>query len=452
MKTLICELDNALSKTTFSTEVSAHNLRVTLSDQFSAISGHKHLADDSQSPTSKSFRLPLNDAVEHLISLKKAAGYQIIILSKASSKLLNSLRKSHPVFDEVVFDKNIPIDCREFEYVGTAKTDIETWRNAHKCYVVERASEVTTHLKTSGIDIEKSFKSVQLEPANALAALRPTQWLKNFLVFVPLITSQQLTDFVSLSNSVLMFIGFSLVASFGYVVNDLLDIQSDRAHVTKKYRPFASGDLSAHQGIAIGLTALLSAVAVSLSLPLSASLTLFCYLLLTVVYSAYLKTKIMMDVVALGALFTLRVMGGAEAIQSELSFYLLSFSIFLFASLGMIKRYAELLNLEKREKLNVKGRGYQVEDMAPVRIIGISMGYMSVFILGQYINSPVVTQYYNNPKFIWLLFPLLMFWLGRLWILANRGEVNEDPLIFTVKDRTSQLVFATAAVILFLAD
>jgi 4-hydroxybenzoate polyprenyltransferase len=242
------------------------------------------------------------------------------------------------------------------------------------------------------------------------------------------------------------------VASFGYVVNDLLDLQSDRAHPTKQFRPFASGDLTVRHGIAIGAVLLLLAGLACSVLPASAGLALLCYLALTISYSVYLKTKLMIDVVALGALFTLRVIGGAEAIQTELSFYLMSFSIFLFASLGMVKRYGELLNLQKRNKLAAKGRGYHVDDMAPVRIIGISMGYMSVFILGQYINSPVVTKYYSNPKFIWLLFPLLMFWLGRLWILANRGEVNEDPLVFTVKDRTSQLIFATAAVILLLAN
>jgi len=160
----------------------------------------------------------------------------------------------------------------------------------------------------------------------------------------------------------------------------------------------------------------------------------------------------MLDVVSLGGLFTLRVMGGAAAIQTEMSFYLLSFSIFIFSSLGMVKRYAELHNLQSRKLLSAHGRGYRVEDMAPVRIIGMSLGFMSVFILGQYINSPLVTRYYSNPETLWLLFPLLVYWLGRLWILANRGEVNEDPLMFAIKDKTSLLVAAVSAVILVLAN
>lgn len=156
--------------------------------------------------------------------------------------------------------------------------------------------------------------------------------------------------------------------------------------------------------------------------------------------------------VSLGGLFTLRVIGGAAAIQTELSFYLLSFSIFLFSSLAMVKRYAELHNLRAQNRLAARGRGYRVEDMAPVRIIGISLGYMSVFIMGLYINSPLITQYYSNPKMIWLMLPLLIYWLGRLWILANRGEVNEDPLIFAIKDRTSLVVLIVSAAMLIAAN
>ena len=187
-------------------------------------------------------------------------------------------------------------------------------------------------------------------------------------------------------------------------------------------------------------------------LPTPAAWALAGYLALTLGYSTYLKTKLMLDVVCLGGLFTLRVIGGAAAIQSDLSFYLLIFSIFLFSSLGMVKRFAELHNLQIANKLSARGRGYRVEDMAPVRMIGISLGYMSVFIMGLYINSPLITEYYSNPKVIWFLIPLLTYWLGRLWIIANRGEVHEDPLIFALKDSTSLLVAAISAVILVIAN
>ena len=249
-----------------------------------------------------------------------------------------------------------------------------------------------------------------------------------------------------------MFVCFSAIASFGYIFNDLLDLQSDRAHQTKCRRPFASGQLSALQGMLIGAILLLIAITGCFFVPSTSAWVLVAYLLLTMCYSVYLKTKLMIDVVSLGALFTLRVIGGAAAIETELSFYLLSFSIFLFSSLGMVKRYAELHNLQAMNKLSARGRGYRVEDMAPVRIIGISLGYMSVFIMGLYINSPLITQYYSNPKIVWFLFPLLTYWLGRLWILANRGEVNEDPLIFAAKDTTSLLVAALSAVTLIIAD
>jgi 4-hydroxybenzoate polyprenyltransferase len=180
-------------------------------------------------------------------------------------------------------------------------------------------------------------------------------------------------------------------------------------------------------------------------------MALFAYLALTLSYSLYLKTKLMLDIVALGGLFTLRVIGGGAAIQTELSFYLLCFSIFIFSSLGLVKRYAELKNLQNRNKQTARGRGYIVEDMLPVLIIGITLGNLSVFVMGLYIDSPLVNQFYNNPKLIWFLMPLLTYWLGRLWIITHRGMMNEDPLIFATKDKTSLLILAIAVVILYFA-
>lgn len=454
MRTIICELDNTLIKTELGSERFIFGAKKLLTQVLSSEFDLKRLKLESSEQQTDAPLLPVNNQVIELLSHKKQSGHQLVLLSSQSKAQVAEMLGDHPfdVITQPASSTDLTQKFGEFDYVGSQHTSDETWKNANERYVVDSSGNVSQKLGTLGLGVTNTFPSSQGSMRSIIKSLRLHQWLKNMLVFVPIITSQQLADTTALTSSIIMFFCFSFVASFGYIVNDLLDLQSDRAHPTKQHRPFASGDLTVRHGIIIGAALLVLAALGCTVLPGTAALALFCYLLLTISYSIYLKTKLMIDVVALGALFTLRVIGGAEAIQTEISFYLMSFSIFLFASLGMVKRYAELLNLQKRKKLAAKGRGYHVDDMAPVRIIGISMGYMSVFILGQYINSPVVTNYYSNPKFIWLLFPLLMFWLGRLWILANRGEVNEDPLIFTVKDRTSQLIFATAAVILILAN
>ena len=442
---LICALDGALLKTAYRSEQFLHNVKNKLDRLMSSNIDLQRLELERADTTISSFNIPFNEEVYDFLLQEKAKGRHIILDTKEPSETLHEVLAERNLFDQII-DYSINSLPEKFGYVGGTSTTEKIWSQATDKYRVGSKKLETLHsfngqFLTPGINLKQSIK-----------AIRAYQWLKNLLVFVPIITSQQLSNTTSLKNSLIMFGCFSAIASFGYIVNDLLDLQSDRAHRTKRNRPFASGDLSAKQGFAIGVFLLLIAAIGASFLPVASSWVLLSYLVLTISYSIYLKTKLMIDVVSLGGLFTLRVIGGAAAIQSELSFYLLSFSIFLFSSLGMVKRYAELHNLRAANKLSARGRGYRVEDMAPVRIIGISLGYMSVFIMGLYINSPLITQYYSNPKIIWLLFPLLTYWLGRLWIIANRGEVNEDPLIFAVKDRTSLLVAAISAVILVIAN
>ena len=441
---LICALDGALLKTDFRSEQLLHTVKSKLDQLMSSNIDLQRLELERADTTVSSFNVPINEEIYDFLLRAKSSGRQIVLDTKESTETLNEILADRNLFDQVTDFSAFPYP-ESFDYIGGTRTPENTWSQATEKYQVGPKSKTRNgfsgHFQTPAIDLKQAIK-----------AIRAYQWLKNLLVFVPIITSQQLSNVTSLKNALIMFVCFSAVASFGYIVNDLLDLQSDRAHQTKRNRPFASGALSAKQGMLIGGCLLLIALVGSAFLPTASSWVLLGYLALTVCYSIYLKTKVMIDVVSLGGLFSLRVIGGAAAIDTELSFYLLSFSIFLFSSLGMVKRYAELHNLKVANKLTARGRSYRVEDMAPVRIIGISLGYMSVFIMGLYINSPLITQYYSNPKIIWLLFPLLTYWLGRLWILANRGEVNEDPLIFAVKDRTSLLVAAISAVILIIAD
>ena len=440
---LICALDGALLKTDLKSERLLFGAKTSLERLMSTEIDLQRLELERSDPTVSSFEVPLHQPVYDFLEAEKSRGRRLILDTSESTESAKEILAGKNPFDEIV-DLENQQSIENYDYIGSTGTAAGTWERANKKYMVGGAATPD--------GFADHFKKPKAGIKTVIKAIRAYQWLKNLLVFVPIITSQQFSNPDALRSSVIMFICFSAVASFGYIFNDLLDLQSDRAHRIKRHRPFASGQLSATQGVLIGAILLLIAIAGCLFLPAMSSAVLLGYLILTLCYSLYLKTKLMIDVVSLGGLFTLRVIGGAAAIETELSFYLLSFSIFLFSSLGMVKRFAELHNLQAQNKLSARGRGYRVEDMAPVRIIGISLGYMSVFIMGLYINSPLITEYYSNPKVIWFLFPLLTYWLGRLWILANRGEVNEDPLIFAAKDTTSLLVAGLSAVILLLAN
>ncbi len=441
---LVCALEGALLKTSLRSERVIQSTKSTLERLLSSKLDLKRLQLERTEKEATSFSVPVNDDVLKFLADEKKAGRRLALHTSEPLETVNEILSGNNIFDEIITadgsDNRLP---ENYDYIGVKSTSQSIWDNAAKCYLVGKApfQGFAGHFKTPGAN-----------PKTIIKAIRAYQWLKNLLVFVPVITSQQISDGNALRNTLIMFFCFSAVASFGYIVNDLLDLQSDRAHPTKKHRPFASGALSASQGAVIAAVLMVLAMIGCLFLPPICSWVLLAYFVLTISYSLYLKTKLMIDVVSLGGLFTLRVIGGAAAIQTELSFYLLSFSIFLFSSLAMVKRYAELHNLRAQNRLAARGRGYRVEDMAPVRIIGISLGYMSVFIMGLYINSPLITQYYSNPKMIWLMLPLLIYWLGRLWILANRGEVNEDPLIFAIKDRTSLVVLIVSAAMLIAAN
>jgi 4-hydroxybenzoate polyprenyltransferase len=402
------------------------------------------------------WRPPINLAVLDFLQDQATKRKVFLVTDRSRDEILNLLGANN-IFHEIVSAGDSPADAikplignSSFALMGTADTTPELWSQASTRHLV-KVEHLSDSATQNEVELEQIFDAPKPSLASLKSSLRTYQWTKNFLVFVPLVAAHELSDINAIVAALGMFVCFCLVSSFGYVINDLLDLQSDRAHPIKYRRPFASGQLDVRQGLSLAGILFALAVLGGNLLPYPSLFVLLGYLLLTVSYSIYLKTRLMLDVVALGATFTLRVLGGAVAIQSELSFYLLSFSIFLFSSLSLLKRYAELHNLRERRKTFARGRGYAVEDMGTVRSIGVALGCMSAFILGQYINSPLVTQFYTKPQLIWMLFPLLLYWLGRIWILAGRGQVNEDPLIFAMRDNASRAVLVIGAIVVFLA-
>lgn len=283
-------------------------------------------------------------------------------------------------------------------------------------------------------------------PAALLRLLRPHQWSKNALLAIPLLASHGGGGADALTHLLLGLVAFCLCASSVYVLNDLLDIESDRAHPRKCKRPLASGAVTGRAAITLIPALLAPAVLIAACLPLRFGLLLAGYCALTCLYSYVLKGQVVLDALCLAGLYTLRVIAGAAAAQVPLSFWLLLFSVFLFLSLAFVKRYAELDALRRSGRLRAVGRGYCVDDLPVLQSLGIGAGYLSVLVLALYINSPAIAELYRNPKYIWTLCVLMLYWISRVWMRAHRGTMNEDPVVFALKDPISLSVGVLAAV------
>jgi 4-hydroxybenzoate polyprenyltransferase len=283
-------------------------------------------------------------------------------------------------------------------------------------------------------------------------ALRPHQWVKNLLLFVPVILDHKLFNAEVMTKAVTAFLAFCCAASSAYILNDILDLEADRRHPTKRRRPFASGALSPAFGLAVvpGLLGIAYALSwVSLSTRFLELLTL--YVVLTTAYSLVLKKVAVVDVLLLAGLYTLRVLAGIAAAHVRFSAWLLAFSMFLFLSLAFLKRYTEVSAMDGEAGEQVRRRGYLRGDREWLGSMGGASGYLSVLVLALYINSEQVVALYHHPLTLWLACPLLLFWTSRMWLLAHRGRVHDDPIVETVRDPMSYLTGALLAAVLYLA-
>lgn len=284
-------------------------------------------------------------------------------------------------------------------------------------------------------------------------ASRPHQWAKNVLLFVPLVMSHHLTDPARLSHAVLAFITFCLCASGVYVLNDLVDLRSDRAHPRKRERPFASGRLGVGTGAAMVVATLGTGFGIAVwRLSWGAVAMLAIYVALTTAYSFFFKRKLMLDVLVLAALYTHRILTGGVAASIPVSEWLLAFSMFFFLSLAFAKRYTELSGMPVGTTGRIQGRGYWARDLDLVRTVGPATGLIAVLVLALYINlSPEVRRLYSATPLLYFVCPLVLYWITRVWFLAHRGQLDDDPVVFAVRDRVSLVTGAAALVLLLLA-
>jgi len=292
-------------------------------------------------------------------------------------------------------------------------------------------------------------------PARAFAlvrALRVHQWVKNLLLFVPVVLDHKLFSPEVMAKSATAFLAFCCAASSAYILNDLLDLEADRQHPTKRARPFAAGTLSPAVGRALIPVLLLIAFGASLvALPAGFVVLLAVYVVLTTAYSLLLKRFAVVDVLLLATLYTLRVLAGIAAAQVRFSTWLLAFSMFLFLSLAFLKRFTEVSAMEGDATEQVRRRGYIRGDREWLGSMGGASGYLSVLVLALYINSEQVVALYRVPLLLWLVCPLLLFWTSRMWLLAHRGRIHDDPIVATVRDPVSYVLGALVAVVMYFA-
>lgn len=406
--------------------------------------------------------LPYNRELLAFLHEQKAQGRTLVLVTASHRQFADRVAAHLNLFDEVLAtdgDRNLAgphkaevlverYGERGFDYAGNAAVDLAVWRHARRALVVNAKPPLADQARAV-CEVERVFA-----PAGSVwrpwsRALRLHQWLKNVLIFVPLVAGHVWNQPDTLLLALLAFLSFGLCASSVYLLNDLLDLSADRRHPRKCRRPFAAGQLPIAQGVVAIPLLLIAAFGLSLLInPPWFSAVLATYYLFTLAYSLRLKRTLMLDVVVLAGLYTLRIIAGAAAAAIEPSFWLLAFSMFLFLSLALVKRYAELWTLREQGDLNASGRGYQVNDLGLLQNLGGAAGYLAVLVLALYINSEASHALYGQPMVIWLLCPALLYWISRVWLITHRGEMHDDPIIFALTDAHSRYVLLACALIL----
>ncbi|MGB6974151.1 MAG: UbiA family prenyltransferase [Terracidiphilus sp.] len=326
-----------------------------------------------------------------------------------------------------------------FDYVGNSRADLVLLAHAREAMVANPTLGLRLALRTRRIAIARRFVDRRPILPSLFQALRVHQWSKNILLIAPLLLSHRVTTH-ALAAAVAAFFCFSFMASANYLVNDMLDMESDRRHPSKRQRPFAAGYLAVSTGVALAAAMALASAALLPFLPARFALWLGLYIVATMLYSLALKRIPIMDVLLLSGLYTLRLLAGGAATNTPISQWLAAFSTFLFLSLAMVKRFSELENLRERGAAASHGRGYLVSDLEQIRSFGTASAYAAVVVFLLYIARPDVAELYRHPGRLWLIVPLLLYWLHRVWLVASRGELDDDPVVFALRDPMSLAV------------
>jgi 4-hydroxybenzoate polyprenyltransferase/phosphoserine phosphatase len=411
--------------------------------------------------------MPIRDDVVRWITEERANGRTVVLATASHKRLAAPLADRLGLFDEVIAtdgDTNLKSTAkrdalvaryghRGFDYAGDSTADLAVWGAAANAYVVSDSASLIARVQRLTNLAGQFPAGTQSQIFAAIQAMRPHQWVKNVLIAVPLLSAHLISDAQRLIAVALAFVVFGMIASSVYVLNDLVDVQDDRRHPRKRLRPVASGALSMPLAWALWPALLFGGFSLAaLTLPPLFLASLGAYFALTVAYSLSFKQSAIVDVITLAALYTLRIVAGAAAISIALSFWLLAFSMFLFLSLACIKRFSELkAALDSGRADRIPGRGYFPSDLNIIAVLGGSAGCIAVLVLALYIQDSHTAELYSRPEAIWLVCPLLLYWISRAWLFAHRGWMHDDPIVFALKDKMSWAIGALVATAFVLA-
>jgi 4-hydroxybenzoate polyprenyltransferase len=410
--------------------------------------------------------LPYRAETLDFLRREHAAGRPLILISSADERMARAVADHLGIFDHVLAS-NGRIHCagaargraireylgkRDFIDLGDSGPDAAIWNSADETPPAAPAGRLLEQRRADEAPRAPGPRRETSVLRATAKALRPHQWVKNLLVLLPLFLAHQVDQLAKAGTALVAMAAFCCCASAIYVLNDLLDLESDRRHPTKRRRPFAAGELSPRAGL------LLSPALCSLGLAAAARFVSgeFCgllavYVCLTTAYSVFLKKKLALDVLLLAGLYTYRMLAGASAVDVELSQWLLAFSMFFFFSLALGKRYVELSRRKGDANETLPGRGYRSEDLSLLESLGPTSGYLAVLVLCLYLESKPVQELYANPRLLWLACPVLLYWLTRFWLLAKRREIADDPVVFALKDKASLASIALTALVVLAA-
>lgn len=404
-------------------------------------------------------QLPINQAVLDFLRAEKAKGRRIVLASASHRRPVEAFAAHLGLFDGILATEegvNLAgvskaqklveqFGTGGFDYIGDNIADLEVWRHARHAYVVNPSALLERKLRAMHPDATL-IRGHAPQVRDYLRALRPHQWVKNTLLFLPMIAAHAITA-ESLLRLMPAFIAFCLVASAVYLLNDLVDLPSDRDHHSKRLRPLASGALPILHAALLCPVLLAAGLVSAMFVSVPFQVAIGAYFLLTTAYSLYLKRLAIIDAMTLAGLYTLRIFAGAIVLNLPISPWMLAFSLFLFLSLALVKRYTELDARVRRRKTSVAGRGYLLEDMPLIEVLAGASGYAAVVVLALYVNAPVVSALYLHPEGLWLICLLLLYWISRILLLAHRGQMHDDPVVFALKDWVSLIIALLCAVI-----
>lgn len=407
--------------------------------------------------------LPYRESFLTYLREEKDRGRQIVLATAAHKSIADRVSTHLGLFDSVIATQagnNMKGTAKlkaiqeivgsRFVYAGDSRADLSIWKAAKAAVLVDVAPRTALEARRL-VPIEREFRKDTVGLSLWLRALRVHQWLKNLLLFVPLLTAFSFLDVQNWVSITIAFLSFSLAASATYIANDLYDLENDRTHPRKQLRPFASAKLSILHGLAVACLAVVLAIVMACFVSKGFLVMLLLYLLLTSIYSLALKEYVLIDVLMLSLLYTIRILAGSVAIGVTTSSWLLAFSVFMFLSLALVKRCAELVSLEQNGGQATRGRDYRVTDLVVLWPLGIGAALSAVVVFGLFISTPETQERYATPQLLWLVGMGLIYWLARLWVKTSRAEMHDDPVIYAIKDRGSRVTVLGMVVVVLLA-